>query len=83
LPPIILAQSIHTAKHKPWRLITYVAFADAAKAIAFERYLKSPSGRAFANKGVKEALRDQPPGNVADLTAQRAAIAVTTPARLL
>ena len=23
-------QSIHTARHKPWRLVTYVAFADAA-----------------------------------------------------
>jgi predicted GIY-YIG superfamily endonuclease len=46
-------QSIHTAKHKPWRLITYVAFADAAKAIAFESYLKSPLGRAFANKRLR------------------------------
>ncbi len=46
-------QSIHTAKHKPWRLITYVAFVDAARAFAFERYLKSPSGRAFANKRLR------------------------------
>ena len=29
---------------------TYVAFSDAAQAIAFEKYLKSASGRAFAKK---------------------------------
>jgi putative endonuclease len=46
-------QSIHTARHKPWRLITHVAFSDAAKAVKFERYLKSPSGRAFANKRLR------------------------------
>jgi putative endonuclease len=43
-------KSSHTSKFKPWRLITYVAFTDRAKAEAFERYLKSGSGHAFANK---------------------------------
>ncbi len=43
-------RSIHTSKFKPWRLVTYIAFADRAKAGAFERYLKSGSGHAFANK---------------------------------
>ena len=43
-------QSFHTAKFKPWRLVTYVAFSDRAKADSFERYLKSGSGHAFANK---------------------------------
>lgn len=38
----------HTSKFRPWRIKTYVAFADEARAIAFERYLKSGSGRAFA-----------------------------------
>ncbi|MGA7840315.1 MAG: GIY-YIG nuclease family protein, partial [Candidatus Acidiferrales bacterium] len=38
----------HTAKYRPWRLKSYVAFADEARAIAFEKYLKSGSGRAFA-----------------------------------
>ena len=47
------AQSLHTAKYKPWRLVTYLAFSDEAKAVAFERYLKSPSGRAFANKRLR------------------------------
>jgi predicted GIY-YIG superfamily endonuclease len=43
-------QSPHTQKFKPWRLVTYVAFADEAKAVAFERYMKTGSGRAFAKK---------------------------------
>lgn len=40
----------HTSKFKPWRLNTYVAFSDKDKAFAFEKYLKSHSGRAFATK---------------------------------
>ena len=40
----------HTSKYKPWRLMTYVAFTDAEKAAAFEQYLKTGSGRAFAKK---------------------------------
>ena len=40
----------HTSKHLPWRLKTYIAFNDAEQAFAFERYLKSASGRAFAKK---------------------------------
>ena len=43
-------QSAHTAKFKPWQLVTYIAFSDRAKAEAFERYLKSGSGHAFANR---------------------------------
>jgi predicted GIY-YIG superfamily endonuclease len=46
-------QSPHTAKFKPWRLVTYIAFSDEAKAVAFERYLKTASGRAFARKRLK------------------------------
>ena len=40
----------HTSKYAPWRVKTYVAFSDKAQAFAFEKYLKSPSGRAFAKK---------------------------------
>jgi predicted GIY-YIG superfamily endonuclease len=40
----------HTAKYRPWRIKTYLGFSDEQKAIAFEKYLKSPSGRAFAKK---------------------------------
>ena len=43
-------QVSHTSKHIPWTIKTYIAFADKKQAIAFEKYLKSPSGRAFAKK---------------------------------
>ena len=43
-------ESSYTAKFRPWNLTTYVAFTDPAKAEAFERYLKSGSGHAFARK---------------------------------
>jgi putative endonuclease len=40
----------HTAKYKPWRIETAIAFASQAKARAFEKYLKSGSGREFARR---------------------------------
>jgi len=40
----------HTSKFAPWQIETAVAFRDRAKAVAFEKYLKSQSGRAFAKK---------------------------------
>jgi putative endonuclease len=40
----------HTAKFKPWIIKNYFAFKDEKKAHAFERYLKSGSGRAFAKR---------------------------------
>src|ERR1700732_4183378 len=40
----------HTSKYGPWRLKTYVAFSDEEQAIAFQKYLKSAPGRAFAKK---------------------------------
>ncbi len=43
-------QSVHTAKYRPWHLITYLAFSEKQRALDFERYLKSGSGKAFANK---------------------------------
>ncbi len=43
-------KSGHTAKYTPWRLVTYIAFSERTQAEAFERYLKSGSGHAFANK---------------------------------
>ncbi|UXN74319.1 GIY-YIG nuclease family protein [Devosia sp. A8/3-2] len=44
------AQVIHTAKFAPWALKTYLGFDDEAQARAFEKYLKTASGRAFAKK---------------------------------
>ena len=42
--------SVHTAKYRPWKLHAYFAFEDKGRALAFEKYLKSHSGRAFASK---------------------------------
>jgi predicted GIY-YIG superfamily endonuclease len=39
-----------TTDHRPWQLQTYLAFQTRPQAAEFERYLKSGSGRAFANK---------------------------------
>jgi len=40
----------HTSKYAPWEIKTYLGFSNTAQACAFEKYLKSPSGRAFAKK---------------------------------
>ena len=40
----------HTSKNRPWRIKTAVAFTDHVRALAFEQYLKTASGRAFAKK---------------------------------
>ena len=43
-------QVSHTSEYKPQEIKTAVAFTEPQKAMDFERYLKSPSGRAFAKK---------------------------------
>jgi len=43
-------QCTHTSKFKPWKIKTAISFTDRKQALAFEQYLKSPSGRAFAKK---------------------------------
>ena len=40
----------YTAKYRPWLIDTAIAFRSRNKASAFEKYLKSHSGRAFAKK---------------------------------
>jgi putative endonuclease len=40
----------HTSKYRPWKIETAIAFCSRDKAVAFEKYLKSHSGRAFASK---------------------------------
>ena len=42
--------SPHTSKFRPWSLVTYLAFSTKGRALAFETYLKSHSGKAFASK---------------------------------
>jgi putative endonuclease len=46
-------QSPHTPKFKPWRLLSYHYFERPEAAAAFERYLKSGSGRAFASRRLR------------------------------
>jgi len=43
-------QSTHTSKYAPWELVAFFGFVEKSKAAAFEEYLKSGSGRAFAIK---------------------------------
>ncbi|HEV3409118.1 MAG TPA: GIY-YIG nuclease family protein [Chthoniobacterales bacterium] len=43
-------RSPHTSKFVPWSLIAYFAFRSETTALAFEKYLKSGSGRAFVNR---------------------------------
>ncbi len=40
----------HTAKFRPWHLETAISFRSRDKAAAFEKYLKTGSGRAFAKR---------------------------------
>jgi putative endonuclease len=39
-----------TSQHRPWRIETAIAFKSESKARAFEKYLKSRSGREFARR---------------------------------
>jgi putative endonuclease len=40
----------YTNKYKPWRFETVIAFRSRDKAVAFEKYLKSHSGRSFSTR---------------------------------
>ena len=40
----------HTERYRPWQLHVVIAFPDEKRALAFERYLKSGSGREFAKR---------------------------------
>ena len=41
---------LHTAKYRPWKIETAIAFRSEAKARLFEKYLKTGSGREFARR---------------------------------
>jgi putative endonuclease len=43
----------HNAKHRPWSIDVVIEFADERRALAFERYLKSGSGVAFAQRHLR------------------------------
>jgi len=40
----------HPSKFRPWIIRSATAFKDKRRAMAFERYLKSDSGRAFLHR---------------------------------
>jgi putative endonuclease len=43
----------HTANGKPWAIDVLIEFADERRALLFERYLKSGSGVAFAQRHLR------------------------------
>ena len=43
-------KSIHTRRYKPWNLVCYLGFAEEKKALLFEKYLKSGSGKTFLRR---------------------------------
>jgi predicted GIY-YIG superfamily endonuclease len=43
----------HTAKYRPWCTDVVIEFPDEHRAVAFERYLKSGSGVAFAKRHLR------------------------------
>jgi predicted GIY-YIG superfamily endonuclease len=43
----------HTAKYRPWSVDVVIEFADERRAVAFERYLKSGSGVASAQRHLR------------------------------
>ncbi|MBT3228286.1 MAG: GIY-YIG nuclease family protein [Candidatus Marinimicrobia bacterium] len=45
-----MGQDTYTRKYKPWKLKTLISFTDRERALDFERYLKTPSGRGFVKK---------------------------------
>jgi putative endonuclease len=43
----------HTAKYAPWTIDLVIEFTDERRALAFEKYLKSGSGVAFAKRHLR------------------------------
>jgi predicted GIY-YIG superfamily endonuclease len=43
----------HTDRYKPWVIDIVVQFGDESRAVAFEKYLKSGSGAAFAQRHLR------------------------------
>jgi predicted GIY-YIG superfamily endonuclease len=43
-------ENLSTARYRPWSVLSITGFPSQRKAEAFEKYLKSGSGRAFRKK---------------------------------
>jgi putative endonuclease len=41
---------VYTRRYAPWKRIAHIALTDRQKALNLEKYLKSPSGKAFIAK---------------------------------
>jgi len=50
----------HTRKFVPLQIATYLAVSDRSTARSLERYLKSPSGKAFTNKHLLKSSNFNP-----------------------
>lgn len=48
--------SSHTAASRPWRPLVVIEFDEEAPALAFERYLKTGSGREFARRHFRQTV---------------------------
>ena len=46
-------ECVHSSRHRPWELDLVIAFRDQPRALQFERYLKSGSGLAFAQRHLR------------------------------
>jgi putative endonuclease len=46
-------ECVHTKRNRPWELDVLIGFRDEERARAFERYLKSGSGCAFAKRHLR------------------------------
>jgi putative endonuclease len=46
-------RSSHTSRFTPWELVVSIEFAEERRAVAFEKYLKSGSGVAFARRHLR------------------------------
>lgn len=57
--------SPHTSHARPWKVVVSIEFEEEPAALAFEKYLKSGSGRAFAARHFRTtASGDQKRGHV-------------------
>jgi putative endonuclease len=54
----IAGLSPHTAGARPWRRLVVVEFDEELPAIAFEKYLKTGSGREFARRHFRQRISD-------------------------
>ena len=48
-------KSPHTRKFKPWQLVAYTGFANELTAQAYEKYLKTGSGKTFLKRHLLRA----------------------------